>query len=59
MVHMIQKRSLFISKPESAYWGVDTENCSGINQTLSIFLSFIISLLVISFATRELVIGLV
>jgi hypothetical protein len=38
--------------------GIVTEECSGINQTLSIFLSFMISFLVISFTKLELVIGL-
>ena len=55
---MIRKMSLLICRPESTHLGIVTESCSGINQALSIFLSFMIRFLVISFATLELVTGL-
>lgn len=38
--------------------GIVTENCSGKNQILSVFVSFMISFLVSFFTTLELVIGL-
>jgi len=49
---------VFISKLESANVGIVTENCSGKNQILSVFVSFVISFLVSFFTTLELVIGL-
>jgi len=49
---------VFISMLESVNVGIVTENCSGKNQILSAFVSFVISFLVSFFTTLELVIGL-
>ncbi len=44
---------VFISKLESVNVGIVTENCSGKNQILSIFVSFVISFLVSFFTMLD------